>query len=290
MGAAMKAKRRVTLHSDPVKFDLSCLSTFEPFEENSKGPASGDSPSLDIIVQSNASHRWSRKQKRVFQRSISWMTEAASRGCQLFWIMLSTARGGKAENLERDFQELRRRIEHRFKYYIEYFTVETTEGNGVLHQVWGIMDNRKVFISQRWLSEEWEKIHGAKIVYIERIYGRDKDCNNISRYFVSHYVAGQSQLKRMSWSWWRSKVAIGKAWEFYKKQVRQFSEIYTWIGLNQNTVSVAYWGLLKGWREILTKGWCTLGDAIFFINNRQLDLALPCRENTIMKTTYQTIG
>lgn len=288
----IQAKNSLTDHSNPVKLNFSPASSPYPSNDHFKRYVSGGSPSLDKDCESNAQfHKpWDRHQKRVFARAISWMTEAASRGCQLFWICLTTAPDGKAEDLERDFQELRRRVERRFKYYVEYFSVRTSEGNGVLHQVWAIKDDRTVWISQHWLSEEWEKIHGAHRVWIKRISRGDSSHKNIGRYIVTHYLGDQSQLKNMSYSWWRSKFAIGKAWEFYKRHARKFSDLSTYVGFNQNIITVTYREMLKGWHQVLTQGYTILGSAVFFINNRQLDLGLLCRENIVKKTMFQTIA
>ncbi len=114
--------------------------------------------------------QWSRKQWRVFQRLTSWCYEAKSRGCQLARVDLTTASGGPAPFLRKHLQELRRRIERDLGYPgIETFVVETSEGNWVLHMVWAWVGDRTFIVDQGWLSEQWEKIHGAFIVYIRRM-------------------------------------------------------------------------------------------------------------------------
>jgi hypothetical protein len=52
----------------------------------------------------------------------------------------------------------------------EYCKVKTNEGNWVLHVIF-----RGEYIPQEWLSKTWEELHGAKIVYIEKLYGNSED-------------------------------------------------------------------------------------------------------------------
>ena len=85
-----------------------------------------------------------KKQRRVFQRLVSWCFEAKSRDCQLSRVDLTTAVGGPAHLLRRHLQELRRRVERDLGYKgIETFVVETSEGNGVLHMVWAWAGSRE---------------------------------------------------------------------------------------------------------------------------------------------------
>jgi hypothetical protein len=69
----------------------------------------------------------------------------------------------------KDFQELRRRVERVHSYYVEYFNVQTNEGNGVLHQIWAINEAKAAWIDQGWLSEQWRSIHHSPIVWIARV-------------------------------------------------------------------------------------------------------------------------
>jgi hypothetical protein len=52
---------------------------------------------------------------------------------------------------------------------IEQFVLETTEGNGVLHMVWAWRGARSFYVPQAWLSEQWEKIHGAPVVWVRKM-------------------------------------------------------------------------------------------------------------------------
>ncbi len=235
----------------------------------------GSPPSLDKDSYSGA---WSRMQKRVFQRSMSWCIEARGRGCQLFWVMLSTAPGGDASKLGKHFQELRRRIEREFKYELEYFSVRTREGHGVLHQIWAIKAERAVWIPQAWLADQWEKIHGARVVWIKRMGGRGRDVKKVSRYMVSQYLAGQKALVHASWSWWRSRVAIARAWVQFKKIVRPYMErdmgVCIVVGQLVSVCSVTYREMLDAWEKLLTVGECVVANLICFMSERSIEARL----------------
>jgi hypothetical protein len=55
---------------------------------------------------------------------------------------------------------------------------------------------RGQFIAQRWLSEAWFNIHGAKIVWIARLYTW-KLAKHLGRYFIKEGVG----RFWMSWGW-----------------------------------------------------------------------------------------
>jgi hypothetical protein len=61
----------------------------------------------------------------------------------------------------------------------------STEGNGVLHRVWAWVGKRSFYIPQDWLSSEWEKIHGAPVVWVRKMRIDRKDIKRVGRYFVS---------------------------------------------------------------------------------------------------------
>ena len=224
-------------------------------------------PSLDIYSKSTA---WSRTQRRCYGRAMSWMREAEGRGCQLLWVMLSTSETGEAKKLGLHFQELRRRVERKFNYYVEFFKVETCEGFGVLHMVWAIKTERAVWIPQSWLSEEWEKIHGARVVWIARVKKTKKSIRNVAAYFVGQYLGGQSAIVRISWSWWRSRVAIGKAWSKFNSLFGRGDLCKPWGGLNWRLRGVSKLNIIKAWEEFLEKGCCVVEGAKFFIVGRSV--------------------
>jgi hypothetical protein len=222
--------------------------------------------------QSGASGQWSRKQRRVFQRLTSWCFEAKSRDCQLSRVDLTTALAGPASLLRKHLQELRRRVERDLGFKgLETFVVETSEGNGVLHMVWGWRGERQFIIEQDWLSKQWEKIHGAPIVFIRRMNLSKEDIRRVGRYFALQYLADQGDaLIRMSWSWKRSRFALGKTWIFMVKEFRRRNRESTWCGVNPGVVELTFADLLVAWEELLSRGWCILGEALFSVHEREV--------------------
>lgn len=215
---------------------------------------------------------WNRQQKHIFQTLMSWMGEALGRSCQLFRVDLTTGPGGDSKLLGRHFQELRRRIERRQGYRIEYFKVETSEGNGVLHMVWAIELGRPAYVDQAWLSSEWVKIHGAHRVWIDRMGRSGNSVQRVARYIVSQYLAGQkaSALVRASWSWWRSRVSIGRAWRFMKREMRDVTTSgISWTGFDRSLPRSA---IIETWNEVLRKGSCVIAGVKFFLQGRSLHM------------------
>lgn len=211
---------------------------------------------------------WSRQQGRVFNRLVSFCTYHKGRGCQLSRVDLTTAVGGDASRLRRRLQELRRRVERELGYNdLRMFVIETTEGNGVLHMVWAWKGSREFWIDQDWLSKEWEKIHGAIIVYIRRMNLSVQDIRAVGRYFALQYLSDQrGALVRMSYSWRRGEVALGKSWEFFKREWRKkFSTFATWVGLNPSTVSVSWYEFLDAWGDLLLSGRAELGGFLYVV-------------------------
>jgi hypothetical protein len=73
---------------------------------------------------------------------------------------LTTAEGGDPSKLSDHFEELNRRIKRKTGLEdIQYWKMTTREGNGVIHAI--LAGNVSLYVDQKWLSEEWEKIHGA---------------------------------------------------------------------------------------------------------------------------------
>lgn len=214
---------------------------------------------------------WTRQQRRVYQRLTSWCYEAKSRGAQLRRMDLTTARGGPSELLRKHLQELRRRVERDLGFSgVEMFVVETSEGNGVLHMVWAWVGDRYFIIEQWWLSKQWKNIHGAPVAFIRLMGLSKRDIRAVARYFAIQYLAGQSALVRMSWSWRRSRFAIGKAWKFMCRSLRLINkqrEAQDWRNPQDD---VPFSELLVAWEELLSIGSCILGSVLFSVEDREV--------------------
>jgi hypothetical protein len=236
-------------------------------------------PSLVNIYQNSASnnplknrnYEFSKKQKRFFQRLKSFLYLMVNMNAQTFRVDLTTANGGDRERLRKNHQELVRRIKRVYGYDVISFVVETSEGNGVLHLVWGIKSNRAVYIPQEWLSEQWEKIHGAFRVWIQRMGRSKKDAKRVASYMVTQYLAGQNKFERYSYSSRKLPIALGKSWNTFKKEVGKFSPEMTRWRLNPTSIIVDHRGMIIAWEELLLNGSCTVGNLFFTVSGGHIN-------------------
>jgi len=147
--------------------------------------------SLDDNVQNLPKRsKWSFKQNRAYHRLLSGLRRAKTLGKPVRFMTLTSSPTSKWRMINPHFQVLRKRIERNFGK-IDYIKFRTNEGHGVLHVVYV-----GTFIPQRWLSRNWNEIHGAKIVDIRKVRGEKR----IACYLISNYLVNQTFV-RMSWSW-----------------------------------------------------------------------------------------
>jgi hypothetical protein len=169
-------------------------------------------PNKDCLKTRFKSGGWSRQQKRAYQRVLSFLKYNEKKGRKVSWVTLTSAPESEPKLLMIHFQILRKRLSRRGIEF-EYFNVRTSEGYGVLHLLFAFK-TRKWHISQNWLSKNWEKIHGAPIVWIKKY--RYKTAKRMSRYIVGQYCASQKGFQRYSWS--RKELSgFVRAWYFLKK-------------------------------------------------------------------------
>jgi hypothetical protein len=259
-----------------IQYLSSPVNQLQSLSDNFQGVSVPSSPSLVHIGRSGAFQRifkpWSKFVKRRYGQMLSWVKEARGRGCQLLRMDLTTASNIDKNTLKKHFQELRRRIEKKYGYRIEFYKIVTSEGFGVYHLILAIEWARAVWIPQAWLSEQWDKIHGSKIVYIRRMGNRKRDDTKVASYLCCQYLADQDKHVRVSWSWWRSRLAIGKSWNFLKRQIMSGFSVSSWMGRSPFNRLLTYQDLLRAWDEILSRGWSQVANATIFISNRSLDI------------------
>jgi hypothetical protein len=238
------------------------------------------SPSLVDKCQSGT---WDRRQRRTFQRLKSWCTFTVARGYQLLRVDLTSSSESGANTLVADFKRLRRSAEKKFKgYSVEFFKVQTYEGHGVLHMVWAIKWDHAVWISQVWLSDEWARIHGAPVVFIRRMGSRKRG------YLAEQYLAGQSAIVRVSWSWWRTGLAIGGAWKLFCKECWKMDQGHTWTGTNEGVETLGYRDMIRGWEQVLSRGHWEYGGVIFFLSGRTIDMVYSWKVDREVRFIYQS--
>jgi len=238
---------------------------------------SGSDPSLVLIGQSGA---WTKKQKRQYQRCLSWQTEKTAAGLQLFRVDLTTANGGPSHLLRVHFKELKRRVLRVYGYDVDHFSVETSEGNGVLHMLWAIQAEKAAWIDQPWISEQWEKIHGAKIVIIKRVRNGKSDRRRIAKYLVSQYLSNQGEhglaLVRFSYSWWKSQFALGRGWAVMKREFRfaryrlERARRRDDLTLDRRRDELDFRTVIDAWNELLSTGRCTLAGVALCVYQRRV--------------------
>ena len=188
-------------------------------------------------------------------------------GYQLFRVDLTTGPDGSFEALVGHFKRLRRAFENKFpRYRFDYFNVKTYEGNGVLHMVWAIKSERAAWIAQSWLSDEWKKIHGSPVVWVRRMTMEGHHFKRVGRYLVQQYLAGQSAIARISWSWWRGSLRIGKGWRSFQWLCRHVANRLLWKAESQGGDWVSYGEKIAGWTVLLLTGKWKWGKFKFFLS------------------------
>jgi hypothetical protein len=137
--------------------------------------------------------------------------------------------------------------------------------------VWAIETSRRVYIAQKWLSQQWSEIHGAQIVWIKKLRAGGMNVKRVSRYFVSQYLANQDAIKRVSWSWRRSRLPLGKAWTYMKKEFLGSKDYSSPWGFGIRPAILTKEELLDVWDQLLDTGSCTVGKVRYFIRERAIE-------------------
>lgn len=180
---------------------------------------------------------WNTKQCRAYQRILSGLTKA-SRAHHKIRIITLTSRPEAAFHAMNDrFQVLRKRIVRKFKSAFEYWKIKTLEGNGVMHIVY-----KGCFIPQKWLSKQWDEMHGSPIVFIQALRGKKR----LARYLVSHYMA-RHHFERQSWSWgWVFRGFVGAWRACIKRSTSMRDAIGRWNWLLRQEDSLDYYKTVYG--------------------------------------------
>ena len=178
---------------------------------------------------------WGPRQRRSYQRILSGLSRAKARGEELRILTLTSAsrdphHGHDRSKIAHNFQVLRKRILRSLGVKVEYFRLRTDEGpGGVLHVIY-----KGGFIPQRWLSRNWKQIHGAPVVWIQKLRGSPR---RLANYLVSNYLVGHHGFTRQSWSW---------GWVF-----RGF--VRTWHSVLDDSANILEgirrWNLLMGMKD-----------------------------------------
>jgi hypothetical protein len=169
--------------------------------QESSGPEARETPRSSLLVLNYGdSSTLGRKRRATYQRLMTLLNRWEYQRRSIIRKDLTMANGGDPSKLSDHYEELIRRIKRKTGVKdIQYWKMTTREGNGVIHAI--LAGNESLYVDQGWLSEEWEKIHGAIIVYVKRYRGGTLSRGRVSRYLVSQYMAGQDAQAHVSWTW-----------------------------------------------------------------------------------------
>jgi hypothetical protein len=94
----------------------------------------------------------------------------------------------------------------------------------------------------------------------------------VGRYFALQYIADQhGALVRMSWSWKRSRIAIGKGWKFMLRLLRCVRhDAHYARKLGRDGTDVSFEDLLVAWEELLREGSAVLGERLLAVRFREI--------------------
>ena len=134
------------------------------------------------------------KSRRCYQRVMSGI----ERGGRFRFVTLTSTKGGN-DDVHRHFRALVMRLRRRGLIQ-GYIQVKEYTKSGLLHMH---VIFRGSYIDQAYLSQVWEELHGAKIVYIQRIRpikSKSNLANEMAKYMSKEFA------HRYSWDWkwvWR---------------------------------------------------------------------------------------
>ena len=145
----------------------------------------------------------SSKGSRVFASIIAGFRFKPARN--LLFLTLSSSNESIGRVIMKDFLSWRRWYCHELKIKpFDYFCVQTSEGNNVLHLLVELS-----YIPFDYMCKMWDRFHKSHIVFVEKVYSKS---SKLANYFVSHYLESQKGLIRHSSSkgWlffhWRAKM------------------------------------------------------------------------------------
>lgn len=219
-------------------------------------------------VEGTVKPRWDRKQKRAYHKSLTLMKYWEACGYQVFFVTLTGAATSDAKQLSYHHERLKMAVVRSYGLVgMEHFKVITIEGHGVIHALWAVppakhgFRDSAVFIPQRWLSSEWERIHGAKVVDIRRVTIGASSQRRLSRYIVSQYCGGQSGFVRSDYTHpkWLG-FSIRSTWLRLKREWRSIKPI----------CSLHFGSLCDAWDSLIRVRSCWLGKYQFVVCDAQL--------------------
>ena len=141
--------------------------------------------------------------RRMFQRVMSGL----EKGGQLRLLTLTTAKVEANDNFQRDFRKLRMRLLRR-GLLLDYIRCREMTKSGLRHEH---VLFRGSYITQAYISHLWEGIHGAKVVWIQKVHSKGR----LASYLAKYASKGIEARTAYSWGWvWRG---FAHSWSLVKK-------------------------------------------------------------------------
>ena len=205
---------------------------------------------------------------------MSFLQWTLTHGHYVWHVTLTGSPASDGRLLTQHHKELRRRFERRFKVKLVFYQSQTDEGpQGVIHTLWAFQQpepGNKV--AHAWLSQEWERLHGAYIVWLTPVEGRRRG-RKLSRkkaaWYMAQYTSDQhGKLRHISWSWWDLPIALAAGWETLK---RLASESYQDEGFHWHREFVYTMAeVVAAWEHLLESGGAMLGDTVLEVRGRNV--------------------
>ena len=166
-----------------------------------RSPSSLQDPAASLDHYVHKGPFWSKKRRRFFQRAMSGIGMAFANGEEVRFLTL-TSSPRSPEDIRRSWRTMVKRIRRKIGRF-DYIAVKefTKAGRPHIHALY-----RGKYLPQRWISDTWQKIHKANIVYIEKVYG---DRRRVSNYLGKYLSKELSSKYWASWNWiFRGSVGV----------------------------------------------------------------------------------
>ena len=147
------------------------------------------------------------------------------KGGQLRLITLTTARENDNKDFQRHFRMLRMRLLRR-GLLLDYIRCREMTKSGLRHEH---ILFRGSYIEQVYLSLMWNEIHGAPVVWIQRVKGKSR----LASYLAKYACKGIEARTAYSWGWvWRG---FARSWALVKQVGWRWGYTFTQV--------LTYWRL-----------------------------------------------
>ncbi|MBA7567978.1 hypothetical protein ES708_09697 [subsurface metagenome] len=129
------------------------------------------------------------------------------KGGQLRLLTLTTAKVEDNDRFQKDFRKLRMRLLRRH-LLLDYIRCREMTKSGLRHEH---ILFRGSYIEQAYISHLWREIHGAPVVWIQKVHSKGR----LASYLAKYASKGNEARTAYSWGWvWRG---FAHSWSLVKK-------------------------------------------------------------------------